>query len=74
MAEECYVLSIDDAIGDYMSLKEQLAYEENIIKECREWIDDDRNDLISVEHVSVLLSWLDAVTPDKPTHTDTPVF
>lgn len=74
MAEECYVLSIDDAIGDYMSLKEQLAYEENIIKECREWVNDDRNDLISIEHVRVLLSWLDAVTPDQPTHTDKPVF
>ena len=65
MSDRCYLPRIDDGLGDAMSAQAQLAYESNIIKECRHWVANDGNGQISLEHVRILLSWLDAVTVDN---------
>lgn len=65
MSKQCYPSRIDNSLGDVMSARAQLDYEESIIKQCRDWVNHDCNDLITLEHVRVLLSWLDAATPDR---------
>ncbi len=63
MSEFGNLLGFEDHQGDVMSAVAQMNYEEDLIQECRKWVDGDLKQQPSTEHIRVLLSWIDRANP-----------
>ena len=68
MTEYKALLGVTDHRGDVMSDLAQQTYEEGLIKECRCWVNGERTEPPSSEHIRVLLSWIDSLphTSEQP--------
>ena len=63
MNEFADLLGVNDHLGDVMSDLAQQTYEEGLIQECRRWVKGEQMEPPSTEHIRVLLSWIDSLSP-----------
>lgn len=64
------LLGYEDHQGDVMSDIAQMDYEQGLIQECRDWLNGDFPTSPTMEHIRVLLSWIDSASPDSTHNKD----
>ncbi len=53
-------VDFEDHRGDRMSDLAQRKYENALIQECRDWVNGELTDSPTIEHIRILLTWLDS--------------
>lgn len=56
-------VGFEDHRGDVMSHLARMEYESALIQECRDWVNGRSTDSPTIEHVRILLVWLDSTNP-----------
>jgi len=56
-------VDFEDHRGDVMSDFAQIEYENKLVQECRDWVNGELSDSPTIEHIRILLAWLDSTNP-----------